>query len=276
VTSETIYPNSQRLIAAGGAEIEVMGEVRVDIELESDFIINTHALVSRYVDEPMLGLDWLTTQNVEWKFGQRSVTIQGRTFKLFGANPTWRIRRVILQEEATIPAHMQVSVKARTVYARLARQPSTWATESTEVRPGVRVPRTLIPDTPKDLLLPIANITDEEVVLGVGTPLAPLEEVRVETAERESNSHNEYQHLRPLWSTMGAALPDADKGRVDALLKEFSSVFSKGENDLGCATAVKHRIDTGDARPFGSRCAVGQLRYKLKLTGSYAKWRSKA
>ena len=71
-----------------------MGQAWVDIAPEPGFIIMSHVLISRYVDEPMLGLDWLTKHEAEWKFGQRRITTDGRVFKLYGAKPTWRIRRV--------------------------------------------------------------------------------------------------------------------------------------------------------------------------------------
>ena len=39
------------------------------------------------------------------------------------------------------------------------------------------------------------------------------------------------------------------KVKLDQLLKEFESVFAKDLNDLGYATIIEHKIDTGDARP---------------------------
>jgi len=59
IPTETIYPNtSQTLTAANGSEIELLGEARVNIELEPGFMVSTLFLVSEYVDEAMLGLDW--------------------------------------------------------------------------------------------------------------------------------------------------------------------------------------------------------------------------
>ena len=68
----------------------------VDVELEPGLVIPTHLQVSNYVDEVLLGLDWLIKQDVEWKFGQRTVVIRGHEFQLFNAKPTWRARHVIL------------------------------------------------------------------------------------------------------------------------------------------------------------------------------------
>ncbi|CAG8608430.1 3066_t:CDS:2, partial [Paraglomus occultum] len=43
--------------------------------------------------------------------------------------------------------------------------------------------------------------------------------------------------------------PEQQK-QIDLLLKEFESVFSKDLNDLGHATIIQHKIDTGDAKPY--------------------------
>ena len=250
ITTEVIYPNPIRtLTAANGSKIELLGEAKVDIELEPGFVVRTAFLVSEFVDEAMLGLDWLTAMQADWHFAERTVSICGRVFKLLASKPTWRIRRVALQEDVLIPAHTQVTVKGRTIYSRLDRRLQTWAIESTEIRHGVRVARTIVADAPTDLLLPVANTTDSDVYLPAGSPLAPLETVEIRNTVIDRTQDDNYDHLNPLWETMGSALPESDKGELDRLRKRYSTVFSKGEWDLGCVTAVKHKINTGNAAP---------------------------
>ena len=38
--------------------------------------------------------------------------------------------------------------------------------------------------------------------------------------------------------------------KIHSLLTEFADVFSSGPQDLGSSSKVKHKIDTGDARPI--------------------------
>ena len=52
------------------------------------------------------------------------------------------------------------------------------------------------------------------------------------------------------------SVPTAVREAVGVLLGRFAKTFSAGENDLGRANAVRHRIDTGSNRPF--RQAVRQ------------------
>jgi len=99
ITTEDIFPSTQRLSAANGSEIGVLGEATVNIELEPGFAVTTRFLVSDYVEEIALGLDWLTEQNVNWNFGQHTIAVRGRRYKLFSAKPTLQVRRVVLEQE---------------------------------------------------------------------------------------------------------------------------------------------------------------------------------
>ena len=250
ITAEEVLPNCQELRAANGTSIEIAGEAVVELQLDTNFVIKSRFLVSHYVDEIMLGLDWLVNNQCAWKFGSRTINIGGREFSVFGANPTWRIRRVVLQEETIIPPFTQQTVKARTVYARLSPQVGNWVTESTEIQPGIRVARTLVKDTANDVLLPVLNSSASEVKLTVGTPLAPLEEVELATSEGTVAKDGETAHVEPLWNAVHETVSSSERQQLQSLLCKYSSVFSKGEGDLGRATAVMHRIDTGSSKPF--------------------------
>jgi hypothetical protein len=196
----------------------------------------------------MLGLDWLIEQDVEWKFGQRTVVIQGHAFQLLNAKPTWRARRVILQEDVTLPARTQISVKVRTVYSRLEDVKRVWATVSTEVQPGIKVARAVVEDAPKGVLLPIVNLSNVDVTLAEGTEIAPLEEVDV-LSDTDASNPGGHHHLEPLWTSTHDSVSTSDRLRLKVLLTKYSSVFSTGERDLGRATAVTHKIDTGASKP---------------------------
>ena len=70
---------------------------------------------------------------------KRVVVLHGKEFQLYGARPSWSVRRVVVQNDVVIPPNTQGNVVAHTVYGRLTRGRGAWATESTELFPGVRV-----------------------------------------------------------------------------------------------------------------------------------------
>ena len=226
LTTGEVRPNTQKLNAANGTDIEVLGEAMVDIELEPGLVVPTHLLVSNYVDEVMLGLDWLIEQDVEWKFGQRTVVIQGHAFQLLNAKPTWRARRVILQEDVTLPARTQISVKVRTVYSRLKDVKRVWATVSTEVQPGIKVARAVVEDAPKGVLLPIVNLSNVDVTLAEGTEIAPLEEVDV-LSDTDASNPGGHHHLEPLWTSAHDSVSTSDRLRLKVLLTKCSLLVSE-------------------------------------------------
>jgi len=60
-------------------------------------------------------------------------------------------------------------------------------------------------------------------------------------------------HLCQLYENSRKHLTDEQRLAVAELLSKYETGFSKGDADLGCFTAVKHSIDTGDARPIRQR-----------------------
>jgi len=68
VRGVVMSPSSQRLWAANGTEIEIVGEVTVPLLLDGR-CIDTTALVSPDVEEVILGSDWLQAHTCLWDFG---------------------------------------------------------------------------------------------------------------------------------------------------------------------------------------------------------------
>jgi len=138
ITDEEILPNCQKLIAANGTEIDVQGEADVDLEFDTGLVIRSKFLVSSHVDEVMLGLDWLRNQRCIWNFNDCTIRINGNDFKLCSSKANLRVRRVVLQDDTTIPPSTQKVVKAKTIYGRLKFDRTIWATEAGEITPGVK------------------------------------------------------------------------------------------------------------------------------------------
>ena len=60
-------------------------------------------------------------------------------------------------------------------------------------------------------------------------------------------------HLSQLYERSKKHLTETQQSAVAALLNEYQAGFSKSDSDLGCFTAVKHKIDTGQAKPIRQR-----------------------
>ncbi|KAL1255457.1 hypothetical protein QQF64_013518 [Cirrhinus molitorella] len=67
--------------------------------------------------------------------------------------------------------------------------------------------------------------------------------------------------------SFGSGITDQQRQAFHTLLKKWSGVFARDENDLGCTEAVQHRIYTGDAPPIREQFRpLPPMRYKqMKL-----------
>jgi len=213
-----IIPCTRTLTAANGTEIRISGETLLNVYI-GNLMIPTPCLVSEFVDEVMLGLEWMEANNCIWNFRQQSMTIEGNIFQLFAHNPTWGIRRVVLSEPVVLKPRTQHNVKADVVFANLAPTISDWVTKISEPQKGVRVARTVVNGQANQVQLRMINTNPHEVQLLKGVPLCRLEEgvvlgTKVETV---STSDGDSSHLETI-------LESVDKS-VSSLTSALSSVF---------------------------------------------------
>ena len=57
-------------------------------------------------------------------------------------------------------------------------------------------------------------------------------------------------HLKDLFERSILTLSNSEANQLASLLIEYSDVFAESDTDLGCFTGIKHKIDTGDAKPI--------------------------
>ena len=57
-------------------------------------------------------------------------------------------------------------------------------------------------------------------------------------------------HLHDLYQRASSELSTEDAGKLAEVLGHYGDVFAWDDMDLGCFSAVRHRIETGNARPI--------------------------
>ena len=67
-------------------------------------------LVSAHIQEVILGLDWLESQEANWNFCEGKLTIDEETHVLLSATRGVFCRRLVAQESAIIPARSEMDV----------------------------------------------------------------------------------------------------------------------------------------------------------------------
>ena len=271
VGKRQLRPSRHHVNAANGSPIGILGETDIEFSVSGRMSIAT-VLVTPDVFELMFGITWLTEQRFVWDFANRTLCINGVSVPLHTKKTAAMCRRVYVQENVVLAPRQQVDVPARSTVDNITVSDSNdWLLETKQLRPGVLVARTVLPDQHRGIAVGVINTTPEPQELRRDTCLGSLEAVEVckQSAECESSVS---QDTQPVDSTspevdpvceMLQSLPNelTDKQRktVADLLHIYEDVFSKGEFDVGCTRVIEHRIDTGHIVPFVKHCDVAQL-----------------
>jgi len=130
-------------------------------------------------------------------------------------------------------------------------EPVSWVKEAREVTAGTCVSRSLLPDHDEDVPVRVINVTKNPVVVKDGTIVSDLDSAQVCATQNETTAsvQGPGSTLLGMVDNVDKSVSDEDQRRLVSLLTEFSSAFSKDENDLGWTDVITHAIDTRDSKP---------------------------
>ena len=145
-----------------------------------------------------------------------------------------------MQQDVVIPPRQQVDVPIRsTVNNITVSESSDWLLETKQLRPGVLVARTVLPDQHRDIAVRVVNTTTEPQELRREVCLGNLEAIEVCKQSNVDNnsapsacSMNSTSSHSDTMAEMLRSLPDElteeQRDTVAAVLCEYEDVFSKG------------------------------------------------
>ena len=113
-----LKPTYRFLRAANGAEINVLGALRLDVVVGL-FRLETNFIVSDQIDEEILGINWMDAPHCVLECGANRLRIQGVQFRLHKKSPRSNCHRIIMQEDAATPARAEVLIRGKVVYSNL-------------------------------------------------------------------------------------------------------------------------------------------------------------
>ena len=184
-----LVPTHRRLRAANGTLIKVTGAATVEAVAENHHMW-IDGLVSPHVSEVMLGIDFLQQQEAVWNFGLGEVVLGGYTYKLYSKKKHTWCRRVILEDDTVVPGKSEVNLSTLVQFGDFGgvtgKENVDWVTEAKELRPGVYVSRTVVPERNEDVPVRVINVSDDPVTLEGGTVVTDLEGVQVCNVEEST------------------------------------------------------------------------------------------
>lgn len=213
-------------------------------------LLKTLALVADLQVEGILGLDMIKRFDmiIDTKHGVLSfqderipVLYEGK----FGCF------RVVAKETVSIPPRSELIVPGKMCTLDDRKLQSECIVESKEREDTNRplTARTFV--RPLENIVPVRllNVDPEPKVVYKNTEIGQFQET---DAVSSSDSCNlaERHDIEQLYQDSVKHLSKTQAKEVKAFLLQYTSLFAKSNNDLGKTNIVKHKIDTGDARPI--------------------------
>jgi len=281
ISDMEIEPSQQRLFAANGTEVPVLGTVKMDLIVHGTRTV-LNALVSEAVEDVILGIDWLTAYSVQWNFGSKTIVLDGKRITLSSRPLQNLVRRLYVTESVVVPPGHMVDVPVMATLRDLHAPKTEWATDVRQLKKNVLAARTLVDAAKTTSAVRVINMGNRACELSVGQFVATARPVEIagefpesnadveETAPKISGNGTEFsanrnlrngaeyiprndsvpEHVTCLLESLPAELSEEQREAVKEFVCANADVFSKSEYDIGRTHLVRHRIDTGDHPPF--------------------------
>ena len=255
-----VRPSTQHIWAANNTPISIEGEVQLPFLLQGRCLWTT-ALVSEDVEEVMLGIDWLEQYGCVWDFRNGNLRINGQPAVTLRRRGNIKCRRVLVQDYLEIPPRSQKDVIARVTLLSTHDPNEDIMVESSQLKPGLYVGRTLLPASHRNVKVCVANTTSKPQLISPGSYLGSVSSVSLPSSDVKSQapiqsdnvSNSDSSHVDIVASTLQklpTELSTKQRRQVADLLCDYKDIFSHGPYDMGRTTLVEHTIDTGSYRPI--------------------------
>ena len=199
-----------------------------------------------------------------WDFRTGKLSIMGQPTVALTRHGTFKCRRVIAQEYMKVPSRSQKDVIARVTLRKAHDQfPTDVVVEASQLKRGLYVGRTLLPQRHRDVRVCIANTTEKPQLITPGSCLGTAVSVRVASKEEETSVSDLIEStptiddkqsfseiIGPTLDKLPSDITDQQRHQIVEFLQEYDDMFSRGTFDMGRTTLVEHSIDTGQNRPI--------------------------
>jgi transposase InsO family protein len=258
-----LFPTNKRAFAANATEIDLLGEVTVELKI-GNILIPTRVIVSNSVAEGLIGYDWLANNDVFWGFGFGRILIQGQVVPLSArSDEEIHCNRVVVQKSTTIPSFSETVIPARIIFGVGQIRSCTDETqaehnmsmEPSETEHGLCVAGALLPPRSYNLPARIVNVSGRSVRLHEGETLGKTQVLKtadvIETeCVRKGSAEAGADWRKELLEKVDSSVTQVEKKRLNDILNEYEDCFSQHEFDLGRTTVIRHQIDTGSSKPL--------------------------
>jgi predicted aspartyl protease len=233
-----LSPTSQRLFAANGTPVALVGQTVVNINVNG-VLITVEVVVSEAVDELILGVPFLRQHACQWDFETSRLSIDGRAARLQSRPSRNQVRRIYAERDVMIPPNHAIEVPVSITRPNLKQSAEQWAIGPKRLGEGVLSARTLISDEAAATFVHAINFSDRRCTVRRGTLIGEAEAVSIVKADETGSDESGLDGI------LGDGTVTETQTRADGV--------PAGRN---CPTVAGHReerpADVGQSGPTGS------------------------
>jgi len=249
---EQLEPHQSKVTAANGTPISIIGKKVFQIKL-NDVAFETEMLVSRDVDEAMIGVQFLMQHDSCWHVSKGTVVIDGHELRLHAKPSKTFCRRVVCQKTVVIPALTQQDVCATMPLRNFNDSADDMLIEATMLQPGVVIGSSIVPCDDTCVRVRVCNTKSEDVTIDSGTALATAHSTTVLEQSAPTMESDRRDKVTKIVKELCEKLPDEIDHQIrkdfESLLFKYERILSVDEFDLGYTNLLTHKINTGTHKP---------------------------
>ncbi len=276
----TLTPLEREPALADGTLLESWGAAWMEVEVGG--VCMTVKVRVCNIDVPgILGMDYLTGQGCSIDFQRYELVVKGIRVKCKSSNGGFFCARLVVTEtKVVLPGHetcLVTRAKDRlwNYDPKQANENPIGMVEPLEISPlpehDIMIARSVV-TVGDSVLVPVCNFGQKTRKVKVGTVIASVSPVEIcnegkrgqvcmtnETltdpcdSEKVQDEFRVPEHLQDLLTDSIDCVPSQYIPQIESLLCRYADVFSRSDDDIGCTSLVKHKIDTGDAKPVKQR-----------------------
>lgn len=257
---QSVQPVESCLKTVTGERAPIRGRVRLRIQVGSQ-AYEHETWVADITDECLLGLDFLVPHGCQVDLRAGVLYVANEEIPL--TKPTVEefephCYRAVVTSTVSLPPRSEMIVPTQVEGLRGTER---WGLvepvrRNCQREDGVLVGRTLVDLQERQVAMRVLNTADHSKKLKQGEVIAQCQEIGSVLLPPTQDSVGNAEvpaHILQLYERSVADLDLEKAKQVKELLIEYSSIFSKGPDDLGCTGMVKHHIRTADALPIRQR-----------------------
>ena len=180
-----LEPTREKLSTADGTDVPLLGETTIEF-LVSGFQTKCRVVVSEVIDELILGIEWLQTNQCVWDFGSNSFAIEGHKGRLRCKKTSKSVRRILVQDEIEIPGWHTQEVPVLISRSSLNNEKLNWGLSSKMTDPDILIASAIYDSDKIQSVCRIMNMSDLPKRLKKGSELGEVEPVKLMEFDKQT------------------------------------------------------------------------------------------